>query len=101
MDNLTQACGYWDDALEQGAVALRAELPQVRADVLLVQSIFDKALDDPTAYGAPNATCTQKHNHESCLWVDTLHPGKEIPRLVGDAMYQHLVATGFLVPDAT
>lgn len=87
--------------MEQGTVALRAEFSRVKADVFLVQRTFEKALNDSTTYGAPNATCTQKRNDESCLWVDNLHPGKEIARLVGDAMYDHLVEMGFLPPNTT
>ncbi|KAH6695722.1 fungal cellulose binding domain-containing protein [Plectosphaerella plurivora] len=43
---------------------------------------FNQALDNPTEYGSPDATCW-KEDGVSCLWFNDYHPGIEINRLVG------------------
>jgi phospholipase/lecithinase/hemolysin len=40
-------------------------------------SVFNAALDDPAAFGAPDATCTVDDD-PSCLWANTLHPATVI-----------------------
>jgi phospholipase/lecithinase/hemolysin len=47
---------------------------------------FVRALDNPTAYGAPDATCVNQ-NGVSCLWYDTYHPGIAIHKLLAQAFY--------------
>lgn len=42
---------------------------------------FNKALENPTRYGAPNASCYNADG-VSCLWFNDYHPGVEINRLV-------------------
>ncbi|KAK4120634.1 carbohydrate esterase family 16 protein [Parathielavia appendiculata] len=46
---------------------------------------FNTALDNPTAYGAPDATCYNEDG-KSCLWFNDYHPGIEINRLVAKAV---------------
>ncbi|KAH6616066.1 carbohydrate esterase family 16 protein [Chaetomium sp. MPI-SDFR-AT-0129] len=46
---------------------------------------FNTALDDPTAYGAPDNTCFNADG-ESCLWFNDYHPGVEINNLVAAAV---------------
>lgn len=46
---------------------------------------FNKALDDPSAYGAPNATC-ENMDGTSCLWWDELHPGVAIQKLLAETV---------------
>ncbi|KAH6892377.1 hypothetical protein B0T10DRAFT_605130 [Thelonectria olida] len=42
---------------------------------------FNKAIRNPKAYGAPNATC-YNDDGVSCLWFNDYHPGIAIERLV-------------------
>ncbi|KAM7192395.1 hypothetical protein V8F20_008855 [Naviculisporaceae sp. PSN 640] len=42
---------------------------------------FNQALENPTRYGAPNATCYNA-DAVSCLWFNDYHPAVEINRLV-------------------
>ncbi|KAH8700654.1 hypothetical protein BGW36DRAFT_291920, partial [Talaromyces proteolyticus] len=51
-----------------------------RAKFIDTQHPFDQALDNPTAYGAPNATCVNWDGY-SCLWRDPYHPGVAIQDL--------------------
>ncbi|KAK6535440.1 hypothetical protein TWF694_001900 [Orbilia ellipsospora] len=47
--------------------------------------IFNQAINDPTAYGAPNATCFNSDG-TSCLWWNNFHPGLAIQTLLGEAI---------------
>lgn len=69
-----------------------ARLAQFEADnadatfwTLNTTTVFDLALDDPTAYGAPDATC-YSGDGTSCLWFNDLHPGQAIQNLVAEAV---------------
>jgi phospholipase/lecithinase/hemolysin len=55
---------------------------------------FYKAIDDPTAYGAPNATCYDDDG-TSCLWFNNYHPGIAIQGLVADAVAETVGAPWF------
>jgi phospholipase/lecithinase/hemolysin len=46
---------------------------------------FNKAIADPKAYGAPNATCYNSDG-TSCLWYNDYHPGIAINNLVAEAV---------------
>lgn len=46
---------------------------------------FNTALDNPTAYGAPDATCFNSDG-TSCLWFNNYHPGIAINKLVAKAV---------------
>ena len=67
----------------------------VKAEVFLTAPYYDEAVKNYEAHGAPDATCKNKDG-VSCLWVDSLHGGVEIARLIGDVMLNLLVGKGFL-----
>lgn len=46
---------------------------------------FMTAINDPTAYGAPNATCYNSDG-VSCLWWNNYHPGQAIHNLVAEGI---------------
>ncbi|GFF57121.1 hypothetical protein IFM51744_09099 [Aspergillus udagawae] len=54
--------------------------PNAKAKFIDMQQPFNQALNNPTAYGAPNATCVNWDGH-SCLWRDPYHPGVAIHEL--------------------
>ncbi|PBP27640.1 GDSL-like Lipase/Acylhydrolase [Diplocarpon rosae] len=47
--------------------------------------VFHAAIADPTAHGAPNATCWNEDG-VNCLWYNEYHPGQAIQKLVGEAV---------------
>lgn len=57
----------------------------VTAKVVDTQPLFNTALDNPTAYNSPDATCTNGDG-KSCLWFNEYHPGFEINLLVAKAV---------------
>lgn len=92
--NLTFSCAYWNKALQKATAVFRDASPEITTNVLLTDSFFDSALDDPHLYGATDNTCKNRDG-KSCLFVDGLHPGMEIARLVGRGVYEHLDEIGF------
>lgn len=46
---------------------------------------FNTAIANPTAYGAPDATCYNADG-TSCLWFNDYHPGIAINKLVAQAV---------------
>ncbi|KAK0611943.1 hypothetical protein B0T14DRAFT_439719, partial [Immersiella caudata] len=57
----------------------------VEAVIVDTAAPFNKALENPTEYGAPNATC-YNGNGVSCLWFNDYHPGVAINKLVAEAV---------------
>ena len=55
----------------------------VTAQVIDTSIPFQTAIDDPTAYGAPNATCYDSDG-TTCLWYNNYHPGIAINELVAE-----------------
>ncbi|KAL2257533.1 hypothetical protein VTK26DRAFT_9512 [Humicola hyalothermophila] len=75
----------YNEAIAARLAAFTAENGGVTAKIVDTAAPFNKALDNPTAYGAPDATC---HNEDgvSCLWFNDYHPGVWINRLVAKAV---------------
>ncbi|KAK2606854.1 hypothetical protein N8I77_005578 [Diaporthe amygdali] len=57
----------------------------VKAKVIDTTTPFMTAINNPTAYGAPNATCYNADG-KSCLWFNDYHPGYAINELVAQAV---------------
>lgn len=55
--------------------------PRGFAQVIGANSAFNIMLDNPTAYGSPDATCVNSDG-VSCLWASEWYPGQEIQSLV-------------------
>ncbi|KNB10584.1 hypothetical protein FOXG_10745 [Fusarium oxysporum f. sp. lycopersici 4287] len=55
---------------------------------------FKKAINNPKAYGAPDATCYNSDG-KSCLWFNDYHPGIAINQLVAEQVANELEANGF------
>jgi phospholipase/lecithinase/hemolysin len=66
----------------------------VTATIVDTQAPFNKALDNPTAYGAPNATCYNSDG-TSCLWFNDYHPGIAIQDLTAQAVASALKGSFF------
>jgi phospholipase/lecithinase/hemolysin len=57
----------------------------VRIWLFNTTGVFDRVLDDPEAYGAPDATC-YNGNGVSCLWWNDFHPGQTIHNVLASAV---------------
>ncbi|KAF5565805.1 cellulose-binding GDSL lipase acylhydrolase [Fusarium phyllophilum] len=66
------------------------------AKTLLVDTSvsFKKAINNPKAYGAPDATCYNSDG-KSCLWFNDYHPGIAINQLVAKQVANELKSNGF------
>ena len=53
----------------------------VTAKVVDTSVPFNTAINNPTTYGSPNATCFSSDG-KSCLWFNDYHPGIAINKLV-------------------
>ncbi|GFF60194.1 GDSL esterase/lipase At1g29660 [Aspergillus udagawae] len=62
---------------------------QSRAKLIHTRRPFDTAINNPTAYGAPNATCVN-WDGTSCLWRDPYHPGVAIQNLTAQHVLTEL-----------
>jgi phospholipase/lecithinase/hemolysin len=75
----------YNSLLVEGFTNFKAANPDSVAWLLDTTPIFDQAISNPTAYGAPDATCYSS-NGISCLWWNDLHPGQAIHKLVAAAV---------------
>jgi len=79
------AIAKYNDAIATRLAAFKAANAGVVATIVDTAAPFNKALENPTAYGAPNATC-YNGDGVSCLWFNDYHPGVAINKLVADAV---------------
>ncbi|KAF4978453.1 hypothetical protein FZEAL_5178 [Fusarium zealandicum] len=66
----------------------------VKALLVDTSIAFNKAINKPTAYGSPDATCYNEDG-VSCLWFNNYHPGVAINRLVAEEVAKNLEANGY------
>ncbi|ROW03687.1 hypothetical protein VMCG_05353 [Cytospora schulzeri] len=71
----------YNDMLESGLANFTSMNSGVTAKLIDTSIAFQTAIDNPTAYGAPNATCYNSDG-TSCLWYNDYHPGIAINKLV-------------------
>lgn len=88
------AIAKYNDAIATRLEAFKAANGGVTAKIIDTAAPFNKALDNPTAYGAPDATCYNEDG-KSCLWFNDYHPGIEINRLVAEAVAEAWKGTFF------
>ncbi|KAL2015160.1 hypothetical protein VTK56DRAFT_6192 [Thermocarpiscus australiensis] len=79
------AIDKYNNAIASRLQAFKTKNGGVVATIVDTAVPFNTALDNPTAYGAPDATCYNSDG-ESCLWFNNYHPGIEINRLVAKAV---------------
>ena len=90
----------WNSILSSRTQLFNSKHPRAKAAFLDIQPFFNTVLDNPTQYGAPDATCTN-YNAVSCLWVDGLHPGQAIHKSVAAGVKALLDSSGFFGKAAT
>ncbi|KAK4111757.1 carbohydrate esterase family 16 protein [Canariomyces notabilis] len=79
------AIAKYNDAIAARLKAFKAQNRGVTAKIVDTSVPFNTALDNPTQYGSPDATCFNSDG-KSCLWFNDYHPGIEINRLVARAV---------------
>ncbi|KAH6847833.1 hypothetical protein B0I37DRAFT_415545 [Chaetomium sp. MPI-CAGE-AT-0009] len=79
------AIAKYNDALTAGLAAFTTKNTGITSKIVDTTAPFNTALDNPTKYGSPDATC-YNGDGKSCLWFNDYHPGIEINRLVAEAV---------------
>lgn len=79
----------YNEALESNLASFTSGRSDVTARFFDTSSYFWAALDDPTAYGATDASCMNSDG-TTCLWYDNYHPGQAIHRLVAEGLVSAL-----------
>ncbi|TEA16249.1 Acetylesterase [Colletotrichum sidae] len=91
---LAAAIAQYNDLIADNLAAFRARNAGVTSWVVDTAAAFDEAINNPTAYGAPDATCYNADG-VSCLWFNDYHPGVQIQKLVAQAVAQAVGAPWF------
>ncbi|KAI1420387.1 carbohydrate esterase family 16 protein [Xylaria sp. FL1777] len=75
----------YNAALATRLAAFKSAHGDVTAQLFDTTATFETVLNNPTAYGAPDATCVSSDG-TSCIWADTYHPGLVIHELLAEAL---------------
>ena len=79
------AVTYFNGLLTAAAASFKSAHSGSTVYVYNTTTPFMTAIDNPTAYGAPNATC-YNGDGVSCLWFNDYHPGQAIHNLVAQGI---------------
>jgi phospholipase/lecithinase/hemolysin len=79
------AIAKYNNAITTGLAAFKAKNAGITSKIIDTTAPFNTALDNPTKYGSPDATC-YNNDGKSCLWFNDYHPGIEINNLVAKAV---------------
>ncbi|WDK22003.1 fungal cellulose binding domain-containing protein [Colletotrichum graminicola] len=91
---LSAAIKQYNELIISNLAAFEAENAGVTSWVVDTAPAFDEAINNPTAYGAPDATCYNE-NGVSCLWFNDYHPGVQIQKLVAQTVAETIGAPWF------
>ncbi|KAH8647831.1 hypothetical protein BX600DRAFT_389368 [Xylariales sp. PMI_506] len=80
-DEVATAIEYYNSLMTSNLKSFNANNSGVSSWIADTWTAFNAALDDPTAYGADNATCYSSDG-TSCLWYNDYHPAEAIHKLV-------------------
>ncbi|KAJ5773509.1 hypothetical protein N7457_008405 [Penicillium paradoxum] len=87
----------WVKAYNDGLESMIDDFESTHTGTTIVRydtwSFMPKILDDPQAYGFPNATCYNE-NGTSCIWWNHYHPGQNYHKLQAADMKQYLQPLG-------
>ncbi|KAI0447318.1 carbohydrate esterase family 16 protein [Xylaria telfairii] len=75
----------YNAGLASRLAAFKSKHSDIKARLFDTAPTFTTVLDNPTAYGAPDATCVNGDG-KSCLWADTYHPGLVIHEHLAEAL---------------
>ncbi|TDZ36739.1 Acetylesterase [Colletotrichum spinosum] len=76
------AVKLYNNILKTNFDKFKASHPAAKAWLVDTAVAYETALNNPTGYGAPDATCTNEDGY-SCLWWNNYHPGIQIHRILG------------------
>ncbi|KAK2013410.1 GDSL-like Lipase/Acylhydrolase [Colletotrichum eremochloae] len=91
---LSASIKQYNELIASNLAAFKTKNAGVTSWVVDTAPPFDKAIDNPTSYGAPDATCYNEDG-VSCLWFNDYHPGVQIQKLVAQAVAQAVGAPWF------
>jgi phospholipase/lecithinase/hemolysin len=91
--SLASAISQYNDLLASNLASFQAANGGITARIVDTSVPFNTAINNPTAYGAPNATCYNS-NGVSCLWFNDYHPAIAIQKLVAAAVANIWETTG-------
>jgi phospholipase/lecithinase/hemolysin len=80
-----QAVARYNQLLTQGVTAFKANYSGVTTYLYDTTVPFNTALNNPTSYGAKDATCYNSDG-VTCLWWNDYHPGQAIHKLVAQGV---------------
>ncbi len=94
---IAQLVQHYNDQLQKHVSDWTHTLPEIaRGNLSLTlldtTPVWERVLENPTKYGAPNATCqallnyVQEGKGNGCLWQDLFHPGRVMNMEMGKAM---------------
>lgn len=83
----------YNSLIQSNLSAFKAKHSDIIATVVDTAAPFNQAINNPTAYGAPDATCYNADG-TSCLWFNDYHPGIAINRLVAAAVTDAIAKMG-------
>ncbi|KAH7129568.1 hypothetical protein B0J13DRAFT_564267 [Dactylonectria estremocensis] len=78
---LVSAIKLYNKLLSVGFQTFQKRNRHITGKIIDTSLAFNRAIKNPTKYGAPNATCYNEDGL-SCLWFNDYHPGITIERLV-------------------
>jgi phospholipase/lecithinase/hemolysin len=79
------AITYFNGLLNAAAASFKSAHSGSTVYVYVTTTPFMTAINNPTAYGSPDATCYNA-NGVSCLWYNNYHPGQAIHKLVAQGI---------------
>jgi phospholipase/lecithinase/hemolysin len=82
---LANAISTYNELLSSKLATFRSQNSGTAAWIVDTAVPFNQAISNPTAYGAPNATCYNADG-VSCLWFNDYHPGVAIQQMVAEAV---------------
>lgn len=91
---LVAAINTYNNFLASKLAAFNAANNGVSSWIVDTSVPFYKAINNPTAYGSPDATC-YNGDGVSCLWFNNYHPGIAINNLVAEAVAETVGAPWF------
>lgn len=78
--NLTR---FWNDEIQRQNVQFLESHSDARSTFYDPLPLFNRILDHPHRYGAPNNTCLSYPDGTPCLWHDFIHP---VSRILSSSM---------------
>lgn len=91
---LVTAITNWNGQLATRAAAFVAANTGANITLVDTNTPWQKAIADPKAYGATDATCVNA-NGKSCLWYNSYHPAQAIQKLMAQAVAGAFAGTFF------